>query len=1412
MAVISLGIDLGSISAKIAILRDGLIERTLYSRHLGRPTEALALLLGEVDGWQEMPTAFTGSASRLAASTAGVEPVNEVVALAAAITRFHPEFHSVIEMGGQDSKLLLFRSSGRHSLFDDFAMNSICAAGTGSFLDQQAARLELDPCELGELALRCQRPPRVAGRCSVFAKSDMIHLQQVGTPPEDILAGLCLAVARNFKSAIAGGKEFRPPVGFVGGVAANEGMVRAFAEVLAGSGTGIRVPPHFHSLVAAGAALAAGEDQLALPGRAFLERVGEIACGTGKGRTCSPLSSFASEGASFQVSECPDGEPVYMGIDVGSISTNVVALDRAGRVVAREYLQTSGRPLEAVKRGLAQVGDRLGRDRTVLAVGTTGSGRYLTASFVGADIIRNEITAQARAAFAADPGVDTVFEIGGQDSKYISIDDGRVVDFEMNKVCAAGTGSFLEEQAERLGLDIRDFGPVGLEAPAPTALGERCTVFMESDVVSHQAAGTSVDNIVGGLCYSIVQNYIHRVVAERRIGRRILFQGGTAHNSGVVAAFRSVLGRAVLVPPHHDVTGAIGAALLASEELPLGPSTFRGFSLAESSYSSSAFTCSGCSNSCEIHQVLFEDGRKAFSGGRCEKYEEASSRPHGLDGFEIREELLLAGWSPPGKDSPRRKLGMPRALWFWELFPFFRTFFEELGFDVVLSSPSSTDTVHRGVENVAAETCFPVKLMHGHVLDLIENRSPDYIFLPSIQKAFPHKGFAESQSCPYVAGSPYVLDAGLSLSRKGLKILSPVLDLAAGGRAWIPLMKRLAAELGAPGRLAARACRRAVEVQEEFEASLLRAGAKMLDSLGKSGRGMVVVSRPYNGCDPSASGGLSHRLSRLGVTIIPAEFLDLPMERASKLLPNMYWHYGQKILAAALAIREDPRLSAVYLTNFGCGPDSFIHHFFGEIMGGKPFLTIETDEHAADAGMVTRCEAFLDSLRGSPGLPSRDLPEFFRKTEGSLEGRTVWVPNMGDGTRLIAAAARARGIQARPMPQTDAEAVSIGRSVTSGKECYPAIITSGNMLKVLRDNDPSKTAFFMGTASGPCRFGQYCTLHRLLLDRQGYGDVPVVTSSSKDSYTSVPGLSGPAFQLDLLKSAICSDLMRRALCRTRPYTARPADAEEIHEGSMAELERAVEVRGSVLPALARAAREFTGLLGNPARRPKILVFGEIYVRNDPYSNSWTADRIEDLGGEVMPTSILEWFEFVNACYVKKSLRGLKAGSAIGGLLKGSLMEMMKRRLEAPFSGLLDGREEPSPGEILNAAFPYMKENTGGEAILCIGAPVALAKRGSIDGAVNVLPFTCLPGTIVTAISKRLRRDYPDLPWLNLAFDGQEDTNNDARLEAFMFQVRERFDVDRRVPGERRRFLNGLGRAGHGVAAGVPASDRRFQDE
>jgi predicted CoA-substrate-specific enzyme activase len=1365
MSRITAGIDIGSVALKVAFLENRKIVRSIYKRHQGKPVETLLGVYAEYPELNNTPVVLTGSGSSRIAEFCNINTVNEVVALAASVAEFIPDSGSVIEMGGQDSKLLLFRrDASGETVMDEFSMNSICAAGTGSFLDQQAGRLGMRPEDMGDLAATCDSPPRIAGRCSVFAKSDMIHLQQVGAAVPEILSGLCFAVARNFRSVIASGRRFRYPVAFVGGVAANRGMVKAFESVLEGR---ITVPEHFDVLTAAGAALTGKPEELKT------EQLMELLNSTGSFiETLPALAPFALEKADFSVKEEIPPEGVYLGIDVGSISTNLAAISSDGRVVSRLYLRTAGRPLEAVRNGIRTLAPELSSVR-VLGVGVTGSGRYMTGDFVGADVVRNEISAQARAAVDIDPGVDTVFEIGGQDSKYISIHNGRVVDFEMNKVCAAGTGSFLEEQAEKLGVEIEDFGPMSLSAENPCRLGERCTVFMESDVVAHQALSTPAPEITSGLCYSIVRNYLHRVVGERKVGNRIFFQGGTACNQGVVAAFNSVLGegRKVILPPHHDVTGAIGVALMARDSMKHGQkSTFRGFSLSENSYSQDSFVCKACSNNCEIHRVTLSDGTKLLYGGRCEKYETGSMQttPGGENLFSTRVLNLFAN---SGKEWGKGPLvGIPRALWFWELFPFFGTFFRELGCRVVISGESTASSVHSGVESVAAETCFPVKIAHGHVMELLE-KGVDTIFLPSILRNKPHGNFSESYNCPYVQGSPYLLDAGLALSEMDdVKVLKPVLDFSLPGDEWMSTLVETAVELGFNTAVARRAMKVAELAQNSFLLANLEAGKKALASLNGR-RGFVVVSRPYNGSDPMVNTDLPAKLAKLGGVVFPLDMLPLPIDRASQSYSDMYWHYGQMIIAGGIAVKENPELHAVYISNFGCGPDSFIEHSFREIMGEKPFLSIEIDEHAADAGVITRCEAFLDALNGAGTCGTEAYTPPVKKRE-DVTGRTLWIPLMSEASYLAAAAVRNRGLDARVIPPTTSETVALGRTVTTGRECYPAIITAGNMLKILQTGDQKKDAFFMATASGPCRFGRYCNFHRQVLDKKGFHDVPVLTATSSDSYSDIPGLASKKFQKDLLQGLAAADILKRALFRVRPYEQVSGSADKLFSKWLGEFEKALEEGSSLPDQTKKAAVEFMRLpLRSIPRKPMVAVFGEIYVRNDDYANDNTVLKLETLGAEVIYTPLTEWFDYVNHSYIEKSRENGKTAAVIKGKAKELLFSTVKRAVEKPFDFLLKGTPHASASQIMKASAPYMTENIGGEAVLCIGTPIALLEHGGIDGAVNVYPFNCLPGTVVAAVSRRIKRDKPGLPWLNLAFDGQEDTDNTSRFEAFMDQVR-----------------------------------------
>jgi predicted CoA-substrate-specific enzyme activase len=1004
---IFLGIDIGSTTVKVVVVdREKTLLAHRYLRSQGQPRRTLLREMKEIgrefDLSRVVGVGMTGSGGENIARIISGHHINELIAQTRAVGEYYPHARTIIEIGGQDSKFLSTEwdeKSGKMMLVD-FAMNTLCAAGTGSFLDQQAERLGISiEDEFGKLAVQAESPARIAGRCTVFAKSDMIHLQQKGTPLPDILAGLCMALARNFKSVIGKGKAFVPPVLFQGGVAYNEGVIRAFESVL-GLQPGELIIPNNHPLMAAlGTAFVAMDQEreaslLTFKGFQALEEA--VQTSGGEHKIMPPLMSCG-----FQLPEydsemvhvngtsparvngsepaAPARLPVYVGIDVGSISTNVVLIDEQAHVVARRYLHTEGKPLEAVRKALYEIHSETGDRVDVRGVGTTGSGRHLTADFVGGDVIRNEITAQARAATAIDSSVDTIFEIGGQDSKYISLNNGAVVDFAMNSACAAGTGSFLEEQADRLQINIKDdFSSLALASDKPTGLGERCTVFMESDIIHHQQQGASIEQLTAGLAYAIAQNYIYRVVDGREIGKNIFFQGGVAWNKSVVAAFQELLGRPVTVPPHHDVTGAIGAAILAMEELEDQrsrgiemPTKFRGFDLGDRSYTSNTFECRACPNLCEISKVTIGDELPIFYGARCDKFEDAGrANANGSkksvsaipDLFAERTELLLGNYEEPPERNGRLRVAIPRALIFHDLFPYWRTFFRALNIEVITSESTNPRIVKSTLEHAAVEACFPAKLVYGHVVDLLE-KDIDFVFLPSlINRENTAPGQEANNYCPYIPATSYLVTAHIDLEARGVRALRFPLHMQ-----WEKVKKKnlseMASQLGVTPRMIAEADREATVAQKAFYAAIRRRGTEVLEMLDEDQTAAVIVGRPYNTADLGVCQDLPYKLRKLGILPIPMDFLPVDKVDITAYYPNMYWRSGQDILAAAMLIRDDPRLNAIYVTSFSCGPDSFILSFFRRIMGQKPFLELEMDEHTADAGIITRCEAFFDSLK-----------------------------------------------------------------------------------------------------------------------------------------------------------------------------------------------------------------------------------------------------------------------------------------------------------------------------------------------------------------------------------------------------------------------------------------------------------------
>ncbi|MGO9275261.1 MAG: acyl-CoA dehydratase activase [Terriglobia bacterium] len=1006
---IHLGLDIGAVSVKLAavggsaegellqaiagdsqgffagrfsassVLKGSPLVLSRYRRIQGNPAQSTFSLLREffnhVPADRVKGIRLVGSGGRLIAEVLDAPFENEFRAVATAIRAVHPEVRTVFEMGGESSKYLRLDpagSSGRLGIAD-YQSSGECAAGTGSFIDQQAARLLYSVEDVGEAAWGANCAARIAGRCSVFAKSDMIHAQQGGYTTGQILRGLCDAVARNFKSSIVKGCAVTPPVAFIGGVAVNKGVAEAIRQAFKLSPADFLVPELHAWLSAIGAAILEAEDLRQRPWQS-IERLKQQAEAASfeSGEPLSLANVILLRDRDQPAPPPARGERVeaYLGIDVGSVSTNLVVLDAGGRLLKEIYVPTQGRPLEVVQNGLKEIASELGGSIDIRGVGTTGSGRELSGEFVGADTVTDEITAHKTGAMyvseqmGMEP-VDTIFEIGGQDSKFIRLEKGVVVDFTMNEACAAGTGSFLEEQAAKLGISIKnEFARLALASRQPARLGERCTVFMERDVTAYVARGARVGDLAAGLAYSVALNYLHRVVRGRKLGSVIFFQGGTAYNDAVAAAFSQILGQTIIVPPHNGVIGAIGMALLARHHMQAtgGRSRFRGYDLSRLEFSSRDFVCRACSNYCEMKEFIIE-GERSFWGDQCSdmfhKRARSDRRPVIRDLMEYHDEELLKPFVEPRDGRP--KIGIPRAMFFYDRFPFWCAYFQELGFEIATSAERDRSIAAAGEDLAVAQPCFPVQVAHGHVRDLID-KGVEHILLPNVVNVEAPPSDLPSHLCPWNQTLPFVIRAVPKLASLNGRYLIPTLHFRLGRKRVMKELAEFSSSLDVSRRESNRAAVAGYEAQERFDNALLGAGAEALQKLEATGEpGLILVGRPYNLYDRGVNCDIPRKLRDLyGVNVIPMDFLPLEGEDITEVHPNMFWNSGRRILAAAQFARRHPKLHLIYISNFKCGPDSYIKSFLSDA-AGKPSLVLQFDGHANDAGYLTRCEAYLDS-------------------------------------------------------------------------------------------------------------------------------------------------------------------------------------------------------------------------------------------------------------------------------------------------------------------------------------------------------------------------------------------------------------------------------------------------------------------
>jgi len=1372
-----IGLDIGSVTIKgLALDEDGKFIQGRKLLAAGSPARQAGELFAQLCGQGDRPVRLgvTGGGKGLLAELAGVHAENDLVAVVAAATRVHPEARGIIVVGGHQSKWIKLGSAGE---LESFSLNDQCAAGSGAFLEQQAGRLGMTINQLSDMAAMAARGATVAGRCAVFAKSDMIHLQQKGTPPAEIAYGLCLALARNFRATLLRGGDLALPTLLLGGGALNRGLCQAFIEIFGIPPRQLLMDPEPQLYEAAGVASTAAHAAEPLAPSVVLDHLkrqgssGKArANAAGERRKELPPLHSPDVAVAAEPRICGGADPVraYLGVDVGSVSTDLCLLSPDGEVLDGIYLRTRGDPIGVLREALGILRRRLGERLEVLGVGTTGSGRHLAGRLLGADVVKNEITCQLLGARHLLPNVDTILEIGGQDSKYVSVKDGRIVDFVMNKICAAGTGSFLEEQGQALGVSIEgQFAEQALASTRPADLGSQCTVFMDAEAVGARQRGIPLADILAGLAYSVAKNYLERVVAGRRIGQQVVFQGGVASNRAVVAAFEQLLGQPVAVHPHNRISGAIGAATAAMEKMKArtqdGPSAFRGLDAAEQ-VRVRTFECRSCSNMCQVARID-TGGGVAYFGDVCEKFTSRVLQEGGagsaLPDLAGEVEELLESYA--GGEPRRGVAGVPRASMMYDLFPFWATFLRSLGFSVVLPGRSTMRVLEQGNRRLTAETCLPIKLVYGHVAALLEQEEADFVFLPAVID-IPDSTRSKSHLCPFEESVGFMVGTFAAG-----RLVVPTVSLTSSRKRLVKELNGKLSEYDLSADEISAALDEAQAAQEQYLATLRARGEEVLEQ--HQGMAFGILGKPYNIVDAFENLNLARHLRKLGVLSVPMQMLPGEPVDLSALGLTIPWKYNRDMVQAMQAVARDRRLFPVVVSNFGCGPDAFANQFLERSAGDLPYLLLEFDEHRGEAGLVTRLEAFIDEVSHATDRERTPVVQRPARPAGSIEGyqgRRVVMPHFANHAWAYLGALQSTGADAVLLPPPDEETLAYGEEISSGKECHPYVIIAGDLMKHLdRGTIRAGDVFFFPGTDCACLLHQYGSAMQLVLQRKGITGVEVLSAGGEGQLA----LLGLRAMTMLGRGLLACDLLSKLKRQVRPYAADPGQVDRLFDELYPVMARklAEDRLGEALKPLVQQLDQLEQDRSRP--RPVVGVAGDAYTRVHPFGNTGMFDRLEELGLEVWPAPFL--VDNVEFGWRRDLSVGLDDGrlmDAAGAALLFMRKEWEEMRVRYLLGGKVARADEPGYRDVLFLSAPYVDPSANETVLLNVAKMVHFAQDGA-SGVINAISLNCMLGTVSASLTEKIRADHQMIPITTIMYTGKPSPEIDARLEAFAHQVK-----------------------------------------
>ena len=1381
-----LGIDIGSVSISLVEMdMSGQIRKTLYLFHKGQIRECLRSAGRQFDLANLRGIAVCASPCFNPVRVTSFNPQLAVIKATKILCR---QARSLLFIGAEKFSLIRFDENGN---FESVRSNSSCAAGTGSFLDQQAFRLNLSGIEeLSEVALKNKGPiPEIASRCSVFAKTDLIHAQQRGYSLEAICDSLCKGLAVNIVDTLFNQVEPLSPIFFAGGVSKNAAVIRHLEELL---NTKFLLNEYSHCLGAAGACyLLLNEKQL--PATDMITSLDEILLSDDKGKSYyyPPLAVKLSGYPDFKGEDSWSFKPsvsshpvdvqaqlyispvkgkkyeILLGIDIGSTSTKAILLNADNSPMAGFYTYTSGKPAEAVQAVFESIDDMI-RQRgirvSINGVGTTGSGRKFIGKIIHADLIVDEITAHARAAFELNPKTDTIIEIGGQDSKFTLMHNGIVTFSQMNAVCAAGTGSFLEEQSGKLGCELSAYSKLTEGVSAPLA-SDRCTVFMERDTNQLLNKGYSVNEILATILHSVTENYLKKVAVEGSIGNQICFQGATAKNRSLVAAFEQRLGKKIFVSPYCHLTGALGVALLLGEEKHAG-TAFRGLGFFREVLEIHSERCMICTNHCHISLANVNGEQEAY-GFLCGRdYETKKHLPFDSTVFNLLEQRArILHLSQPKTFSHEIIVGLPASLHLFDELNLWKRFFGNLSVRIV-TSENYPDPVKTGKRIAGAEFCAPIDSIHGHVAWLADKA--DFIFLPVSLETRDKTENSESNYCYYTQYSASLVYT-LKDKRIAGKMISPILNFSKGNRYVIKqLTQCLHPYLGS--FITAEKVKKAYEEALHFSHERKKKLFSFFKTEFQPGAGVSVVllGRPYVVLSKSMNKGIPDIFTRMGIKCFFQDMIDpdeLQPEETELLLRKIPWYYASKILETAKTIAATKNLYPILITAFKCAPDSFIIEYFKKLLNDcdKPYLILQIDEHDSNVGYETRIEAAIRSFRNHAALNSKVIepkpPDLLPHLETRINGKTLLFPNWDNlVTPLLVANLRRGGIDARLM-QSSEMIIKKSMAYNTG-QCLPVNIVAQEFIDYVEQHDlkPGNTMLWMTKCYITCNLRLYPFYIKNLLETYGHG------------FENASVYFGELTHLEIAYSTsyyayfayLLGGLIRKLGCRIRPYEINRGATDNAIEKSILILETAFLGQRPMDAAVTKVISLFDKIDRKPGNRPRVAIFGDLYVRDNDIMNQNLIHDIEENGGEVVTTPYTDLVKIMIENMIRRTMaRGDYFSTGLYRVMISSI-KLFEDRYYKQFTKYLGNKPVVNPLQLEKhlAKFNISPFHSGESYENILKIFYILENYPDISLFVQTNPAFCCPAMVTEAMAQEIKR-ITGIPVVTLTYDGTSGNKNDV---------------------------------------------------